>query len=296
MSLQAIFDNTIPTYQKSEDQDFPVSKLRLFMDVLWQHLTGKQLDETQRTQLKQLIDLLNLLDEHKHESTKELIASMMTSVNPLLNLMPSLGYTATVTFTHLVPMYQHYLPTIELMVKDAKSFSIEDTLLYYEATIFDHLFLVHLFENESQINLIELIVAIKTIILINAMIYDYHQHTKGRSISFFTFLERGGKTSAELLPFLNQLIGKLIDEAKGVISTPACLETLEFLKDKLLATTNEIATPIPTVAEIGSVVPTTIAPSTQPIPTMPQATIVEPVETPIYTATTPASSPPPTAG
>lgn len=236
--LSTIFSSSTPTYQRPEDLDFPVSKIRLFMDVLWQAITQKPLTDDQRTTLKQLIDLLNLLDEHKHESQKELIAAMLPSISPLLEKMPTLGLTGTHVFTHLVPIYQLYLPSIELMVKDAHPFTLEETLLYYELTIFDHLFLVHIFEQEHELNMIELLLTIKAIILINALVYDYQQHNQGRSISFFTFLMRGGKNAAELEPFLMEVINHVCDEVKLTVTNTACLETLEFLKTKLLDTTH----------------------------------------------------------
>lgn len=231
--INTIFNQTSPSYQKPGDLDFPVSKIRLLIDTLWQAVTGKALSEDQRATLKQLIDLLNLLDEHKHESQKELIAAMLPSINPLLDKMPTLGVTGTHVFAHLVPMYQLYLPSVELMVKNAHAFSVEEALLYYELTIFDHLFLVHIFEQESNINMIELLLTIKAIILINALVYDYQQHVEGRSISFFTFLMRGGLTSDQLLPFLEELVEKVTTEAKQTVTNPACNETLEFLSAKL---------------------------------------------------------------
>lgn len=235
--LNAIFAQTIPAYQRPEDTDFPVSKIRLFTDLLWQAVTGKALTEDQRVTLKELIDLLNLLDEHKHESQKELIAAMLPSISPLLEKMPTLGLTGTHVFTHLVPMYQLYLPGIERMVKDAHAFTLEETLLYYELTIFDHLFLVHMFEQDPSANMIELLLTIKAIILINALTYDYHQHAQGRSISFFTFLMRGGKTAEQLHPFLLEAVEHICNEVKLTVTSTACLETLEFLKNKLLETT-----------------------------------------------------------
>lgn len=242
-NLNDIYSKLLPLYQKAEDQDFPVSKLRLFMNVLWEALTNRELDEQQKTTLKQLIDLLNLLDEHKHESQKELIQAMLPSISPLLETMPTLGYTGTVTFTHLVPMYQHYLPAMELMVRSAHAFNLEETLLYYEITIFDHLFLVHLFENEANLNIIELVATIKAIILTNALVYDYHQHMQGRSISFFTFLERGGKTHEELPSFLVTAINAVKDSAKSVVTNPTCLEAMDFITTKLLDTTKKASSP-----------------------------------------------------
>lgn len=239
--LQQIYTTTLPTYQRPEDLDFPISKIRLFIDVMWQAITQKTLTDEQRTTLKQLIDLLNLLDEHKHESQKELIAAMLPSISPLLEKMPTLGLTGTHVFTHLVPIYQLYLPSIELMVKEAHSFTLEETLLYYELTIFDHLFLVHIFEQEHELNMIELLLTIKAIILINALVYDYQQHTQGRSISFFTFLMRGGKSGTDLQPFLLEAINHVCDEVKLTVTNAACLETLEFLKNKLIEATQKPA-------------------------------------------------------
>ncbi len=235
--ISALFNQTIPAYQKPEDLDFPVSKIRLFIDVLWQAVTGKTLTDEQKTTLKQLIDLLNLLDEHKHETEKELISAMLPSISPLLQKMPTLGLTGTHVFAHLVPMYQLYLPTIEQMVKDAHPFSQEETLLYYQTTIFDHLFLVHIFEQEPNANMIEMLLTIKALILTNALVYDYHQHVAGRSISFFTFLMRGGLSDEQLLPFLEKAVNRVKEEAKQTVTNTACLDSLEFLTTKLMDTT-----------------------------------------------------------
>lgn len=238
--LATLFSQTIPAYQRPEDLDFPVSKIRLFMDILWQTVTEKPLTEEQKKTLKQLIDLLNLLDEHKHESEKELIAAMLPSISPLLEKMPTLGLTGTHVFAHLVPMYQLYLPSLEKQVKDAHSFDLEETLFYYQATIFDHLFLVHIFESEPNVNMIELLLTIKALILTNALVYDYQQHTKGRSISFFTFLMRGGLTSDQLLPFLEETVGKIKEDTKLTVTNQACLATLDFLCGKLLDTAKSL--------------------------------------------------------
>src|SRR5258708_7533537 len=238
VDLSLIFTQTSPTYQRPEDLDFPVSKIRLFIDILWQAITGKLLTDDQKVTLKQLIDLLNLLDEHKHEPQKELISAMLPSIAPLLEKMPTLGLTGTHVFTHLVPIYQLYLPSIERMVKDAHPFTLEETLLYYELTIFDHLFLVHIFEQEHELNMIELLLTIKAVILINALVYDYQQHVKGRSISFFTFLMRGGMSADKLQPFLLEAIDHVCNEVKLTVANAVCLETLEFLRTKLLDATN----------------------------------------------------------
>jgi hypothetical protein len=296
-AITDIYSQLAPTYQRPEDQDFPVSKLRFFMNILWEAVTTKPLTEEQKTTLKQLIDVLNLLDEHKHESQKELIQAMMPSISPLLEKMPTLGYTGTVTFTHLTPLYQHYLPTMERMVREAHDFSMDETLLYYEATIFDHLFLVHLFENEEQLNLIELVSTIKAIILVNAMVYDYHQHMQGRSISFFTFLERGGKPHDELPTFLNTVIEKIKQNAKDVISNTTCLEVLDFIAQKLIDTTKNITqSPIATPAnEIPTVTPP-IQPTELPLPPIPETSIPasEPVVPAPIAPATPVSAQVPT--
>lgn len=241
--ITSIYNQTIPSYQKPEDVDFPVSKIRLLIDILWQAVTAKTLTDDQKTSLKQLIDLLNLLDEHKHESEKELIAAMLPSISPLLAKMPTLGLTGTHVFAHLVPVYQLYLPSIEQMVKEAHPFTMEETLLYYQLTIFDHLFLVHLFETEANLNLIEMLLTIKALILINALVYDYQQHVTGRAISFFTFLMRGGLTSDQLLPFLTDTVERIKEEVKVTVTNGACLETLDFLSAKLMDTTQQTQTP-----------------------------------------------------
>ncbi|PWU23824.1 hypothetical protein C5B42_01520 [Candidatus Cerribacteria bacterium 'Amazon FNV 2010 28 9'] len=250
MPVADIYTKLVPTYQRPDDQDFPVSKLRFFMNVLWEAVTGRELSEDQKVSLKGLIDLLNLLDEHKHESPKEMITAMLPSIGPLLEKMPTLGYTGTVTFTHLVPMYQHYLPMMERMVREAHDFTMEETLLYYEATIFDHLFLMHLFESEHNLNLIEIIATIKAIILTNALVYDYHQHMSGRSISFFTFVERGGKKHDDIPAFLRQVIAQIGSDAKIIVTTPSCIEVLDFLTQKLLETTAKNEAPTTTDAHV----------------------------------------------
>ena len=262
--LSLIFTGTTPTYQRPEDLDFPVSKIRLFIDVLWQSITGKPLTDDQKTTLKQLIDLLNLLDEHKHEPQKELIAAMLPSISPLLEKMPTLGLTGTHVFTHLVPIYQLYLPSIEQMVKDAHPFTLEETLLYYELTIFDHLFLVHIFEQEHELNMIELLLTIKAIILINALVYDYQQHVKGRSISFFTFLMRGGMAAEKLQPFLIEAIDYICNEVKLTVQNAVCLETLEFLRTKLLDTTQAKPTDIQGEQKEEGALTQALAPQTPP--------------------------------
>src|SRR5579859_2188410 len=99
----ALFDQIKVEYVKPDDADFPVSKIRLFVDVLWNATIKRPLTEDKKKTLKSLIDILNLLDEHKHESQRDVIQAMMPSIGPLLNVMPTLGSTATITFTTLVP-------------------------------------------------------------------------------------------------------------------------------------------------------------------------------------------------
>lgn len=238
-NLQTIFDQTSPNYLVGGDQNFPVSKLRLFMDVMWQAVTQKPLTDSQKITLKQLIDLLNLLDEHKHKTGKELIASMSQALEPLLQTMPTLGLTGTHTFTHLIPLYHHYLPTVEEQVKAARPFTPAQALLYYEATIFDHLFFVHLFEEIPHVNMIELLLTIKAVIITNALVYDYHQHVGGKAISFFTFLERGGKSNTELHPFLVELVSQIKNDTSAIVTNQTCLDVMEFLTQKLMLTTQK---------------------------------------------------------
>lgn len=241
---QALFEQVKAEYIKPQDQDFPVSKIRLFVDVVWNAVIKRPLTQDQKKTLKDLIDILNLLDEHKHEPQHDLITAMMPSIGPLLGLMPTLGSTATLTFTTLIPMYQHYLSSIEIDVRDSHNFSLEETLLYYEITIFDQLFLVHLFEQEPTTNLIELLNALKAIVITNAMVYDYHQHSQGKSISFFTFLQRGGLQPADHQAFLFSALAQVKEDAFTMIDNQDCKDAVEFLTEKLKETiTSKVSQP-----------------------------------------------------
>jgi hypothetical protein len=127
---------------------------------------------------------------------------------------------------------------------------------------------------------------------------DITQHTLGKSISFFTFLMRGGKTAEELLPFLQSVVAKIEQEVKATVQNQACLETLAFLTGKLLDTTKTSAPEMVTNEQKEvTVLDAASQPSASPIDLdaiIDQATLtpVEPSTTPVANDIQPAVIPP----
>jgi hypothetical protein len=254
------------------------------MDLLWNTLIKRPLSEDQKSHLKQLIDLLNSLDDHKLSPMREMIQAMSPMLTPLMVPYPSLGHTCTLIFTNTIPAYQKYLTSLESQVKDSHTFTREEILLYYEMTLVDHLIISHVFEQESNLNLIEVIETIKTVIIMNAITHDYLQDTLGRSISMFTFLQRGGVSKDATFTLYQELTSSLQTTAKENITNTDCLAYIEFMSMTLSTLAKNAATPSQPAAS-------------EPMPVLqeqtglPQSTAQQPVITqPPVTATVPEST------
>ncbi|MEP7166657.1 MAG: hypothetical protein ABI758_01610 [Candidatus Woesebacteria bacterium] len=232
-NLDELYANLMAVYKKETDQDFPTNKIRFFMDFLWNAMLSKPLTEEQKNSLKQLIDLLNSLDDHKLSPTRDMITSLGGQLNPLLQSFPSLGHTFTFVVTTLIPAYQRYLTSLESQVKESHAFTKDEVLLYYDMTLVDHAVLSHLFESETQLNLLEVITSIKTVIIANALTHDYLQDAMNRSISLFTFLQRGGLAKDHCLSFYEELIADILTTQKASVSNDAAIKAVEFLCGKL---------------------------------------------------------------
>ncbi len=231
--LSTLYTQLVPTYAKDSDQDFPVNKIRFFVDFLWNSLTNQPLTDTQRDSLKQLIDLLNSLDDHKLSTSREMIHALTPQLSPLLTTYPSLGHSFSVIFTTIIPAYQRYLSSLEIQVKDSHAFSKEEVLLYYDMTLMDHLVLSHVFEQEDSLNLIEVIVGIKTLIVINAVTHDYLQDAYNRSISLFTFMQRGGMPKEQGIHFYADIVDSLLGHLKETVTSAQIIATVEHLAQVL---------------------------------------------------------------
>jgi hypothetical protein len=232
-TFEELYTSLSAVYKKDTDQDFPTNKIRFFMDFLWNAMISKPLTEEQKSSLKNLIDLLNSLDDHKLSPTRDMITNLGSQLNPLLQSYPSLGHTFTFVVTTLIPAYQRYLTSLESQVKDAHAFTKEEVLLYYDMTLVDHAVLSHLFESEAEPNLLEVITSIKTVIVANALTHDYLQDALNRSISLFTFLQRGGLAKEQCLSFYEELIADILTTQKASVSNEKAIQSVEFLCGKL---------------------------------------------------------------
>ncbi len=239
-----LYSSLAATYQNAQDVEFPTNKIRFFMDFLWNATIGRPLSEEQKTSLKALIDLLNSFDDNKLSPPREMIAALTAQLTPLIATYPSLGHTFTYVVTTLIPSYQKYLPSLEAMVKNQHTFTQDEVLLYYDMTLIDHSVLAHFFESESSLNLIEVITAIKAIVQINALTHDYLQDSKNRSISLFTFLQRGGLAKDQCHTFYLGLVDKVLANAKGMITTIALSQAVEFLCTELVKLTVQKEQPV----------------------------------------------------
>lgn len=271
MDHTTLFTQLSGEYKKDTDVDFPINKIRFFMDFLWNSIVGKPLGTDQKAHLKSLIDLLNSLDDNKLSPTRELIQNMNMLLSPLLSVYPSLGHSFTVIVTTVIPAYQRYLSSLETQVKDAHAFSVEEVLLYYDMTLVDHIVLSHVFENEHTLNLIEVIETIKAVITINALTHDYLQDATGRSISMFTFLQRGGLPKDQTLSFYQEIVKGIVARTKENVSNTACIDALSHLTNVLTTLANQagnsaVTTPVvnqPPIAPSPSApLPATSLPST----------------------------------
>lgn len=252
--LQGIFEQLRTEYQKPEDVDFPINKIRFYMNFLWQAVTAKPLADEQKTQLKQFIDLLNFLDDHKLDPTRDMIAAMSPQLSDLINSYPSLAHTFTVVTTSIIPAYQKYLMLLEDQVKNARPFTSQEVLLYYDMTLLDHLFLSHFFEREEGYNILEVIETIKAVVVLNAIVHDYIQDASGKSISMFTFIQRGGVAKERVLDFMQQIVNQLNEELNSAVQNPDLITIYRFLEQKLLTlalnASNQTQTPaMPTANE-----------------------------------------------
>ncbi len=254
-TLEPLYTSLSSVYKKDTDQDFPTNKIRFFMDFLWNAMLEKPLTEEQKNSLKQLIDLLNSFDDHKLSPIRDMISSLGSQLNPLLQSFPSLGHTFTFVVTTLIPAYQRYLTSLESQVKDSHAFTKEEVLLYYDMTLVDHAVLSHLFESETQLNLLEVITSIKTVIVANALTHDYLQDTLGRSISLFTFLQRGGLAKEQCLPFYQELIADLLTAHKASVSNEKAIAGVEFLCGKLQELAQNAAVQTPPEVPVGDGTP-----------------------------------------
>ncbi len=228
-NLQTLYDKLTPVYQKDGDQDFPINKIRFFVDFVWNSVVKRELSEDQRNSLKQLIDLLNSLDDHKLSPNREMIQSLTPQLGPLLTAYPSLGHSFSIIFTTIIPSYQRYLSSLEGLVKDSHNFTREEVLLYYDMTLVDHIVLSHVFEQEQNVNLIEIMETIRAIIQINALTHDYLQDALNRSISLFTFLQRGGLAKGECFTFYTQTIDTILNTLKENVMNQNALAAAQFL-------------------------------------------------------------------
>ncbi len=246
MNLDELYTSLAATYKKETDQDFPTNKIRFYMDFMWNATLAKPLTDEQKTSLKNLIDLLNSLDDHKLSPVRDIIGTLNTQLGPLLSTYPSLGHTFTFVVTTLLPAYQKYLTSLENQVKEAHAFTKEEVLLYYDMTLVDHAVLSHVFESESSLNLVEVITAIKTVIVVNALTHDYLQDAMGRSISLFTFLQRGGLAKDKCKPFYQELVASLIVTMKESVSN----KNVEAAVEKLCTELGKLADqPTPVTAD-----------------------------------------------
>ncbi len=245
MTQDELYTSLATAYKKETDQDFPTNKIRFFMDYLWNASLNKPLTEEQKVSLKSLIDLLNSLDDHKLSPVRDIIGTLNTQLGPLLTTYPSLGHTFTFVVTTLLPAYQKYLTSLENQVKEAHAFTKEEVLLYYDMTLVDHAVLSHVFESEPSLNLVEVITAIKTVIVVNALTHDYLQDAMGRSISLFTFLQRGGLAKDKCKEFYQELVASLIVTMKESVSNKNVETAVEKLCQELGKLTDQ---PTPEVA------------------------------------------------
>lgn len=277
--LQTLYQTLVGEYKKDTDQDFPSNKIRFFMDLLWNAVVKRPLTDEQKAYLKQLIDLLNSLDDHKLSPMRELIGAMTPQITPLLTPYPSLGHTCTVIFTHTIPAYQKYLSSLEIQVKDAHAFTNDEILLYYDMTLVDHLIISHVFEQEHTLNLIEVIETIKTVITINALTHDYLQDALARSISMFTFLQRGGIQKDQVLPLYQELVKTLVDKTKENVTNADCIAYVDHMSQVLSSLATQAGvTPQPQVTQPQ---PTTPAPQADSSPASAQSVPApQPVQTP----------------
>lgn len=257
-NLETLYTTLCTNYRKDTDQDFPTNKIRFFMDFMWNAVVHRPLTEEQKTSLKGLIDLLNALDDNKLSPTRELIASMNAALTPLLATYPSLGHTFTFVVTTLIPAYQRYLTSLEGLVKNSHPFTKDEVLLYYDMTLVDHAVLSHVFESEATLNLIEVITSIKTIIVVNALTHDYLQDSLGRSISLFTFLQRGGLAKDKCHDYYLSLVDMLIEMMRANVTNEQMRSAVEHLCRKFaeLSTTATASSVTPGEGQV-TVAPTT---------------------------------------
>lgn len=241
---QDLYTSLTQIYKKEEDSEFPTNKIRFFMDFLWNATVASPLSEDQKVSLKGLIDLLNAFDDTKLKTPREMIAALNGALTPLIVIYPSLGHTFTYVMTTLIPSYQKYLPSLEEMVKNSHAFTQDEVLLYYDMTLIDHSVLAHFFESQGSLNLIEVITAIKAIVQINALTHDYLQDAKNRSISLFTFLQRGGLAKEKCHDFYLGLVDKVLGNAKSMIANIALSSAVEFLCTELVKLTVQKELPV----------------------------------------------------
>ncbi|HSW90323.1 MAG TPA: hypothetical protein VLH19_05660 [Patescibacteria group bacterium] len=232
--LDEVFTKLQAEYSKPEDKDFPINKIRFLVDFLWNSVVKRPLTDEQKVSLKALIDLLNLLDEHKLSPTRDLIAAMTPSLTPLISIFPSLGHTFTLLVTTIVPSYQRYLTGLEEKVKESKSFSSDDVLLYYDLTLVDHMILSHIFESEASLNLLEVIETTKAVVVINALTHDYIQDASNASISLFTFMQRGGLAKDQTLSFYAQQVKRIVENIKQTVTNADCLAYIDYIGAKFI--------------------------------------------------------------
>lgn len=298
-TLDELYSSLSASYKKDTDQDFPTNKIRFFMDFLWNSLLAKPLTEEQKTSLKSLIDLLNALDDHKLSPTREMITNLTPQLSPLITTYPSLGHTFTFVTTTLIPAYQRYLTSLEGQVKLAHPFTKEEVLLYYDMTLVDHAILSHLFETESTLNLVEVITSIKSVIVTNALTHDFLQDALNRSISLFTFLQRGGLAKEKCHEYYLSLVDQVLATQKATVTNETTNSAVEYICKKLV----ELSTTA-TTAAAAQATETAPAPATDPAPVtlpLPESTALPTVPTiplapePIIPAESPAieSSPTP---
>ncbi len=240
--FNSVLSTLTTEYKKDTDQDFPINKIRFLVDFLWNGVIEKALSNEQKASLKQLIDLLNSLDDHKLSRNREMIQNLSPQLAPLMQVYPSLGHSFSIIFTTIIPSYQRYLTSLETMVKDSHHFTEDEVLLYYDMTLVDHIVLSHIFESEQDVNLIEMIECIKVLIIINALTHDYLQDTLGRSISLFTFLQRGGLAKEKCLEFYTGIVERLITSLKEQVTNPKAIDTVVYLSAQITQLATQAAT------------------------------------------------------
>jgi hypothetical protein len=192
---------------------------------------------------------------------------------------------------------------LEGQVKVAHAFTKEEVLLYYDMTLVDHAVLSHLFESESTLNLVEVITSIKSVIVTNALTHDFLQDALNRSISLFTFLQRGGLAKEKCHDYYISLVDQVLASQKATVTNEAMNGAVEYLCKKLVELSmSAITTTPPTSPTEGqSQVPVTsdntslvsdVGSTSQPVPTAVAAPATPTPAIPVDATPTPAVIPP----